>query len=256
MTKQPPLIALAILFGTLDLKTEGARVIADGRLNDRASAEQALRAALSQSLLAVARRQTVHKMRQLALAINNHIDSYKTLPMTAGFSSKDGKPLLSWRVKLLPYLDQGELYNEFRKGESWDSEHNKKLIERMPEIYRRPYGDPKSTKTPFLLPVGKHTAYPGGKELTIREIRDGTSQTVGLIVVSPEHEVTWTKPEDWEVDWDDPTKGLDFIGDGTITVFLDAHWRLISKAASKEHWRTILSAAGNEVNVPPEVVSP
>jgi hypothetical protein len=243
LTTQPPLIALATLFGSLELKTDGAQAIAQGRLNERGSAEQALRTVLSQGLLAVARQQTARKMRQIVIGINNHIDSYKTLPMSAGFSTKDGKPLLSWRVKLLLYVEEGNLYREFRKDEPWDSEHNKKLIDRMPEIYRRAYGDPKSTKTPFVLPVGKHTAYPGGRELTISEIHDGVSKTVALLSVAPEHEVVWTKPDDWEVDWDDPSKGLDYLGDSTIAAFLDAHTKALPKTASQELWRRILGAA-------------
>ena len=51
-------------------------------------------------------------------------------------ADKDGKPLLSWRVLILPYVEQEDLYKQFHLDEPWDSEHNKKLIEKMPAVYR------------------------------------------------------------------------------------------------------------------------
>ena len=56
--------------------------------------------------------------------------------------SPDGKPLLSWRVHILPYLEQKSLYDEFHKDEPWDSEHNKALITRMPAVYYLPERQP------------------------------------------------------------------------------------------------------------------
>ena len=53
-------------------------------------------------------------------------------------TSKDGKPLLSWRVLILPYLEQEALYKEFHLDEPWDSPHNRTLIARMPAVYRCP----------------------------------------------------------------------------------------------------------------------
>ena len=60
-----------------------------------------------------------------------------TSPPLANYGA-DGLPKLSWRVALLPYLDQNDLYKEFRQDEPWDSPHNKALIDRMPAVFQTP----------------------------------------------------------------------------------------------------------------------
>ncbi len=70
---------------------------------------------------------------QVALAFHNYNDTYGTLP--TNLLSKDNKPLLSWRVQILPLIEQGELYHQFKLDEPWDSDSNKKLIAKMPKLY-------------------------------------------------------------------------------------------------------------------------
>ncbi|HMC89933.1 MAG TPA: DUF1559 domain-containing protein, partial [Gemmataceae bacterium] len=72
-----------------------------------------------------------NNLKQLGLALHNYHDTYGRFPAVANFD-KDGKPLLSWRVHLLPFLDEGQLYREFHLNEPWDSAHNKKLVSRLP----------------------------------------------------------------------------------------------------------------------------
>ena len=81
---------------------------------------------------------SVNNLRQIGLALMNFTATNRDrLPATASYN-KQGKPLLSWRVHLLPYLEHENLYKEFHLDEPWDSEHNKKLIDQMPAIYHRP----------------------------------------------------------------------------------------------------------------------
>ena len=81
--------------------------------------------------------------------MHNYHDHEKALP-PAAVLGKDGRPLLSWRVLLLPYVEGQELYREFHLDEPWDSPHNIQLLERMPSAYE-PFKD-----SPF--PRG-HTFY-------------------------------------------------------------------------------------------------
>ncbi len=83
-------------------------------------------------------------LKKLALAMQNYADTFGHLPLAA--KVKNGKALLSWRVELLPYLGEQELYNQFKREEPWDSPHNKKLLSKMPAVFappgvktRRPY---------------------------------------------------------------------------------------------------------------------
>ena len=98
---------------------------------------------------------------QLSLAMLNYDQIHGRFPSYCSFD-KEGKPLLSWRVHLLPFLWETELYNQFHLDEPWDSEHNKELITKMPPIYTRPGTSEmaKQGKTVYLVPVGKITAFP------------------------------------------------------------------------------------------------
>ena len=74
---------------------------------------------------------STNNLRQLGLAMHNHHDVFKCFPPPAIYSP-DGKPLLSWRVMLLPFLDQTPLYKQFHLNEPWDSPHNRALVAKMP----------------------------------------------------------------------------------------------------------------------------
>jgi hypothetical protein len=98
---------------------------------------------------------------QLGLAMHSYSAMHGHLPPAAIYD-KDDKPLLSWRVLLLPYLEQNTLYKEFHLNEPWDSEHNKQLLTKMPKLFAGP--DEKALaahETHYQVFVGKGTAFEG-----------------------------------------------------------------------------------------------
>ncbi|HMF14410.1 MAG TPA: sigma-70 family RNA polymerase sigma factor, partial [Gemmataceae bacterium] len=109
-----------------------------------------------------ARLQSRDNLKQIALAMHNWHDTYGTFPAAATYR-KDGKPLLSWRVALLPFLEQDNLYKQFRLDEPWDSAHNKKLLARMPEIYLVP-GQEANNATFYQVFVGPSTMFERRRE--------------------------------------------------------------------------------------------
>jgi Protein of unknown function (DUF1559) len=158
----------------------------------------------------VENKNSANNLKQIGLAIHNYHDVHKHFPTVANFD-KAGKPLLSWRVHLLPFLDQVELYKEFHLDEPWDSEHNKKLIEKMPGVYRRSKNKElaKAGKTTYLAPVGEHMMFTGTeKTITFRHVTDGTSNTILIVDADDEHAAIWTKPEDLKINLKDPKAGL------------------------------------------------
>jgi hypothetical protein len=152
-----------------------------------------------------------NKFKQIALAMFLYMDQHKTYP-PAAIRDKDGKPLLSWRVAMLPYLEGGDLYKQFHLDEAWDSPHNRALIAKMPDIFADPDGSLRQLtgegKTTFQVPTGPETVFYKNEGTAVREIADGTSKTILLVEVDPQRAVEWTKPDDWQVDLSHPTQGL------------------------------------------------
>ena len=93
----------------------------------------ALLPAIRNAQVALDRARSTNNLKQIGLAFHNFHETNNHFP--ADIRSKDGKPLLSWRVAILPFLGQGELFNEFRQDEPWDSPHNKALIAQMPAVF-------------------------------------------------------------------------------------------------------------------------
>jgi hypothetical protein len=147
------------------------------------------------------RTQCSNNIKQILLAMHNYHTDHNTFP-PAYSKSADGKPLLSWRVHVLPYLEQQALYDEFHKDEPWDSAHNKPLISRIPAVYTCPSGSRailREGKTAYLTPRGPATIFPGATGVKIQEIADGTSNTIAVVDAGDAAAVVWTKPDDWDI---------------------------------------------------------
>ena len=142
---------------------------------------------------AARRSQSVNNLKQVGLAMHTYEIANNTFPASA-IVGKDGKPLLSWRVAILPYLGLHQLYEEFHLDEPWDSDHNKALIPRMPSVYLNPStGSPRPGETHYLAFTGPNAAL-DVKPTGIKDFLDGTSFTV--MVADSTRAVPWTKPED------------------------------------------------------------
>jgi hypothetical protein len=153
--------------------------------------------------------QTSNNLKQIGLAMHNYHDANTTFP-AAATRTPNGQPGLSWRVQILPYIEQSQLYLRFQLDEPWDSPNNKALLAEMPRIYARPgeYVPGVSQTTPFQVFTGPSTAFEDGpRAVSIAGITDGTSNT--FMVVEARNEVPWTKPEDLPFD---PTKPLPPLG--------------------------------------------
>jgi hypothetical protein len=201
--------------------------------------------------LSETRGQVENRLHQLAVAMHNYAGSYKNrFPATANFD-KQGKPLLSWRVHLLPFLDQQELYRQFHLDEPWDSPHNKKLLALMPQVYQGPNRAlNREGKTIYLLPTGKHAAFKDGPEgpRMPADFPDGTSNTILIVEADDAHAAPWTKPEDLPIDPEHPQRGLGgHYPDGFLTVIADGSMRFVAKTISQATLRAAFTPAGSEV---------
>ncbi len=200
---------------------------------------------------AAARTKCVNNGKQIVLALHNYHQQHNSFP-PAFSQSKDGKPLLSWRVLILPFLDQLALYDQFHLDEPWDSPHNRTLIAKMPAVFRCPAEKralAHEGKTRYLAPRGVATILRGAEPVSLRDITDGTSNTIIAIDAGDDHAVIWSKPDDWEFD---PEPGIEGVfkshaPGGINAIFADGSVRYLQETIAPTTLRALLTRNGGEV---------
>jgi hypothetical protein len=217
--------------------------------------------------------QCVQNLLKIGLALHGYHDDVGSFPKAA-ISDSQGRPGLSWRVAILPFLGERELYARFRLDEPWDSSHNKPLLAEMPGVYAcpsAPRGEPGFTHYSaftghgaFLEPaydkrlekvwwVGddgtKHYAGEPRSGLHMAAFSDGTSNT--LMVVEAKQGVPWTKPEG--LPFDPALPGDPLFGAGSShrggfnAVFADASVWFLPNTIAPGLFRALITRAGDEV---------
>ncbi len=206
---------------------------------------------LERARLAAKRAQSMNNLKQIALAMFNYESAQKSFPPAAKCDD-NGKPLLSWRVLILPYIDQQALFEQFHLDEPWDSPHNKTLIGKMPSVYRSPFSKlADTTRTNYLLPVGPAAAFDGPKTVEIKNIRDGTSKTIMTVETDDSCAVVWTKPDDLVFDPDNPLQGLGgLIEGGFLAGRMDGSVQFFPKTIRPETMKALVTPNGGEVIEP------
>ncbi len=227
----------------------------------RALAEQAARLEAARRLAAEAERRVanarqagaggdaqervMNRLKQMALAMHQYLDTNKTFPPAAIYS-KDGKPLLSWRVAILPYIEQQDLYKEFKLDEPWDSPHNKKLLAKMPKMYASIKAGAKAGTTPYRVFAGKGAIFDGKEGSRIQDITDGTSNTV--LIVEAADAVPWTKPDELPLAAGKPLSKLGGqVKGGFCMATADGAAHFIRTPINEEAMRAVITRGGGEV---------
>jgi hypothetical protein len=212
--------------------------------------------ALQSSRAASYRMQSSNNMRSIGLAWHNFHDAYNAFP--AAFNTdEEGNALLSWRVHILPYLGEQELYGQFHLDEPWNSEHNRKLIRRMPVVYKAPGSLAEPGKTNYLGIVGDQAVLVAPKQefygqapprgIGFRDMTDGTSNTIGAVEVNDALAVIWTKPDDLKPDNDDPIQGLVGLRPGMfLALVCDGSVQSIAKTIDKRSLKALFTRNGGE----------
>jgi beta-lactamase regulating signal transducer with metallopeptidase domain len=163
--------------------------------------------------------ENLKRLRLLALAVANHYWNSRLPPSV--IIGPGGTPH-SWRVELLPFLGEKALYDQYRMDQPWDSPANKKVLERMPDVFRSPFDDPKSTNTAYFALVGPGTLFEGQKGIQLSNIPDGSGDTI--LFVEAKRNIPWTKPEDIPFDPNKPVPEVGGFVEGQFSAaFADAH---------------------------------
>lgn len=198
--------------------------------------------------LAAGRARCVNNLKRIGLAMHLYHDRHRTFPPSSSRDPQD-RPLLSWRVHLLPFLGEEALYQQFRLDEPWDSAHNASLIPKMPAVYRCPAAQLRPAgRTTYLVPTGEETVFPPGRGVALREIADGSSDTALVVDVGAERAVVWTKPDDLVLDPARPLAGLvDQHGAGFVVLLADGSVRFLGETIEAATLKALFTRSGGEV---------
>lgn len=156
--------------------------------------------AVQQAREAARRSQCKNNLKQIGLALHNYNDVYGTLP-PAFIADENGKPMHSWRVLILPYLDEQPLYSEYNFSEPWDGPNNSRLLSRMPAVYKCP-SDPNAAPafhTAYAAVFGEHCLFRGAEPVAFGSVADGLSNTL-MVGEATGAGIPWMKPEDVDIE--------------------------------------------------------
>jgi hypothetical protein len=191
---------------------------------------------------------TMNNLKQLSLAMHIYESTHGHFP-PAAICDKNGKPLLSWRVAILPHMEQNNVYKQFKLDEAWDSEHNLKLSKILIKTFQIPnQADRHSSHFRVFTGGDKNgkALFDVVKPFKINDVSDGTSNTI--MIATAKDAVLWTKPDELTFD---PTKNpadqLLFKNDVTPFSFADGSVRTVKKGTDAKIWSALVTRDGGEV---------
>ena len=197
------------------------------------------------------------RVRQLLLALLNYSAKHgqgqpwaeQGVP-PAIVMGPDGKTPHSWRIEILPFLDQRALFDQYRMNEPWDSPDNKRVLERIPDVFRSPYDDPKSTNSGYFALVGPGTLFEGSKGIRWGQVADGTTTTIML--VEAKRNIPWTKPKDIPFDPEKPLPAVGGFEKGHFSAgFADGHANRFNTEKIKDQLKwLIMRSDGHPIQWP------
>jgi Protein of unknown function (DUF1559) len=185
------------------------------------------------------------------LAVANYHQTYGCFP-PAYIAGRDGKPMHSWRILILPFLEQQELYKSYRFDEPWNGPNNRKLASRIGGIYLRSGLESNQAQTTsFVAVVGPQTIWPGSKPTRYEDLGDGTHDTL-MVVEVPDGQFLWMEPRDLDFDSmsfkinDGSGRGLGSKLGGARVVSADTTVRTLRDDYDGNKLRARLTANGGE----------
>ena len=203
--------------------------------------------------------QRQNDLKQIIRAMLDYENSRARYPVNR--IDAEGTQLLSWRVALLPFLEQGNLYNRFHLDEPWDSPHNLSLLEFMPDIYRS-IGDPSDNVTTRVMHFnGPGAPFPSAMDSNQlgprqQDISDGSSRTIAFMEAGPENGVPWTKPVDLPFYSNNPFSPLGDLDESFLAAFFDGHIETLSTLLSAGDLKARITHQGGEnTNIPNPIVT-
>jgi prepilin-type processing-associated H-X9-DG protein len=192
-----------------------------------------------------------NNLKQIGLAMHNYHDVHKAFP-PAYTVDEDGNRLHSWRTLLLPYLEQSALYEQIRLDEPWDSDHNRRFSETVLPLYNCPSNPDGGVYTSYMVIEGDGALFQGSEPTRIRDITDGTSNTL-LVVEVTGTSTPWMEPADLDFDAcqmvinSGPTDMGSPHPGGAQAALADGSVRFLSETIDPTDLRSLITRSGGEV---------
>jgi hypothetical protein len=186
------------------------------------------------------RARTVNNLKFMALAMHNFTARNGGRLPTAAIRKGD-TALLSWRVAILPFLEQFALFERFHLDEAWDSPHNASLLKEMPRVYAPvAHKDTTPYATHYQGFVGPRAVFDGSEGTRIADVIDAATPT--LMIVEAVEPVPWTKPEDLPYGDGKPLPELGGqFEDGSYVAVADGSVRFLSRRIAPETLRALIT---------------
>ena len=195
-----------------------------------------------------ARRMTCsNNLKQIALALHNYHDEYRTFP-PAYTVDESGRPLHSWRTLILPYLEQNDLYRRIDLSRPWDDPVNQAVAQTVVAVYACPsQAEVASTATVYQAVVDPTGVFTGARSVNISQITDGTSNTVMVVETASSDAVPWMSTQDSNMQKFFATAGGSPHTGGSNSVFADGSARFLGDSMDQVTRTAIVTKAGGEV---------
>ncbi|HEV7221686.1 MAG TPA: DUF1559 domain-containing protein [Pirellulales bacterium] len=198
------------------------------------------------------RSQCSNNLKRIGLALQNYNDVFKRFP-AACITDENGKPMHSWRVSILGFMEQKPLFDRYDFNEPWDGPNNSKLAKEMPAAFRCPNDKANpGTLTDYVAIVGPETIWQPNHGTTFKEISDGSSQTIAVVEASGAR-INWMEPRDLPFSavskGINPKQGVGMSSQhprAVIAVFADGHTQTILETISPETLKALFTKAGGE----------
>jgi Protein of unknown function (DUF1559) len=155
--------------------------------------------AISSARTSARNAQSANNLKQIAIALHNYHDVYQSFP-PAYVADSEGKPLYSWRVLILPFLEQTPLYEQFDKTKAWDAPENLAISGMMISTFKSPNSTaPTLNGTNYYCVIGPRTIFPGSTGTNMASIRDGTSNTLMILESEEISATSWAAPIEFDI---------------------------------------------------------
>lgn len=140
--------------------------------------------------------QCTNQIKQINLAILTYEQVHHCFP-PAYVADGNGRPLYSWRVLILPYMEQSDLYKKIRLYEPWDSPHNRSVLQNgaLAKLFQCPLAENPKDETSYVMIVGPNTISDGPHSVRYVDMKDGTSNTI-MVAEIKNSGIHWAEPRD------------------------------------------------------------